>query len=232
MPAGCEAHGWVTAQRPHGSKQTGSSCEKIFRVRRNADRRFAFTRKCQVDDAVSSMTSMRWSNPSQTLRYSSASHRPDSRAQHVRGATARRDPANRAGSFQAYWTARDRTIWPRAFDGRRCSANPAAKIRQARAFATRMWQRPAPNHAKPILRYVPSFSIFCDIYRQNAGVGQARCAPRGAEELPEDQPSLPFGHVSGISPAHRSVAQSGSASALGAEGRWFESSHSDHPALA
>lgn len=165
MPAGCEAHGWVTAQRPHGSKQTGSSCEKIFRVRRNADRRFAFTRKCQVDDAVSSMTSMRWSNPSQTLRYSSASHRPDSRAQHVRGATARRDPANRAGSFQAYWTARDRTIWPRVFDGRRCSANPRRKFgkrgRLPHACGSGQ-RRTTPNRSSDTFRVFPYFATFID----------------------------------------------------------------------
>ena len=39
---------------------------------------------------------------------------------------------------------------------------------------------------------------------------------------------LPFRPYSGISPGNRSVAQSGSASALGAEGQRFESSHSDH----
>ena len=43
---------------------------------------------------------------------------------------------------------------------------------------------------------------------------------------------LPFRPYSGISPGNRSVAQSGSASALGAEGQRFESSHSDHPSLA
>ena len=166
MPAGCEAHGWVTAQRPHGSKQTGSSCEKIFRVRRNADRRFAFTRKCQVDDAVSSMTSMRWSNPSQTLRYSSASHRPDSRAQHVRGATARRDPANRAGSFQAYWTARVTEPF-----GRACSMGGVPPPTPRRKFGKRGrlphacgsgQRRTTPNRSSDTFRVFPYFATFID----------------------------------------------------------------------